>query len=150
MLCASRETTHGWFNDPSVSYNRIVGANTRKMAGSLDWTLNVDATLSCVTRLGPSGPESKRGRRKLDAKIRANYAYNSLFLTPIQRRQMTDANLVLVDAMNYIGFCLRIVAGGIPCQPSAKHWIRRQASFCLRKCALRVRKLTCAYASLRE
>ena len=125
MLCASRETTHGWFNDPSASYNRIVGANTRKMAGSLDWTLNVDATLSYVTRLGPSGPESKRGRRKLDAKIRANYTYNPLCLTPIQRGQMTDANLVLVAAMNYIGFCLPIVAAGISCQQSAKYWLSK-------------------------
>ena len=150
MLCASRETTHGWFNDPSASYNRIVGADTRKMAGSLDWKRNVDCNLKYIARLGPSGPESIRGRRRLHAKIRTKYTHNPLCLTPIQRGQMTDANLVLVAAMNYIGFRLPIIAGGIPCQLSAKYWLRKQASFGPRKCALRVRKLTWALAGLRE
>ena len=84
----------------------------------------MDANLKYIARLGPSGPESKRGRRKLDAKIRANYTYNPLCLTSIQRRRMTDANLVLVAAMSYIGFCLRIIAGGISCQLSAEALVK--------------------------
>ena len=150
MLCASRETTHGWFNDPSASYNRIVGTDTRKTAGSLDWKRNVDANLKYMARLGPSGPESIRGRRSLHAKIRTKYTHNPLCLTPIQRGQMTDANLVLVAAMNYIGVCLPITEWGIQCQLSAKYCLGKQAGFGARKCAMRVRKLTWAFASLRE
>ena len=85
----------------------------------------MDANLKYIARLGPSGPESIRGRRRLYAIIRANYTYNHLCLTPIQRGQMTDANLVLVAAMNYIGFCLPIVAAGISCRQSAKYWLSK-------------------------
>ena len=81
------------------------------MAGNLHWTFNVDATLGYRALLGTSRPESIRGRRSPDGKIRANYTYKPLLLTPIQRRQMTVTNLVLVAAMNYIGFRLPIIAG---------------------------------------
>ena len=88
----------------------------------------MEAILRYIARLGQNSLKTMYERRNLGTDIRASYNVTVYAPSRSPIRHLASANLVLVAAMNYIGFCLHILPGGITYQRPAKDSLSRQAA----------------------